>query len=217
MPNEYYLIDACSAYIEGKDAHYLAKEGYAVHYASSTGRKSDYTWHRLTTPEMLRMIKALKLSMDKAKFLKEHHIVAAFQELGRVYEYAVRSRWNVGEGIFNYNEHCETSLGSDIMSALAVELVQRGYRGLLLMEVMEVYMELQSKLDSQVNFPDARELLCKHFEELGFEIKSGAYRPLYKGRKTPAIMMGGALPRDIIQITEGSSEVIINKIFGELK
>lgn len=215
--SQHDLIDACSSYIESKDAHYLAKEGYAVHYESPTGRKSDYAWHRMTVPEMLRMIKAMKLSPKQAVALREHHLIAAFQELGRVYEYSVRTRHKAGEGIFNYLEHCETSLGDEAMSLLATEFISRGYRGLLLMEILGIFMQIQANLEASVTLPQARELLCKHFEMLGYEVRAASRRPLVNGRKTPALMQSGTVPSEIFAIGNTEANLIIQKISGELK
>jgi len=210
------LIDACIDYIEAKDAHYLAKEGYAVYYTSPTGRKSGYSWQRITVTEMLRVIKAVRLGIEQSVKLKEVHLVSAFQELGKVYEYAVRTRHKVEEGIFNYLEHCESSLDDEAMSLLSAELSSRGYKGLLLVETLDIFMTIQTKLDIGVTLPQARELLCKHFEMLGYEIKAGSRRPLVNGRKTPAIMLGGSLPRDIIEIGKVESALICKKIVGVL-
>ena len=74
------LIDVCTDYIKKKDCSYLAKEGMVVYYASLTGRKSDYMWHKLTITEALRIIRALKLDAKSASQLKEGHLISAFQE-----------------------------------------------------------------------------------------------------------------------------------------
>ena len=212
---DHELIDACSEYIESKNAHYLAKEGYAVYYHSPTERKSDYAWHRLTPTEMLRTIKALRLPVNMSVALKPHHLVAAFQELGRVYEYGVKSRHKVTEEVFNYLEHAKVSLGDELMCSLATELFSRGYKGLILVEVQGIFREMQEKLELNVKSPEARDLLCKHFELLGYEIKSGSKRPMVEGRKTPTLMLSGAMPRDVVSV-EGVKKTIITKIHGEL-
>jgi len=216
LTDSHDLIDACIAYVESKDAHYLAKEGYAVYYTSPTGRKAGYSWQRITITEMLRVIRAIRLSIDQSTKLKEPHLVAAFQELGRVYEYAVRTRHKVEEGIFNYLEHCESSLGDEAMSLLSAEMVSRGYKGLVLTEILGIFMQIQTKLDIGVTLPQARELLCKHFEMLGYEIKAGSRRPLVRGRKIPALMLGGARPRDVFEIGELETGLICSKIVGVL-
>jgi len=216
LTDSHDLIDACISYIESKDAHYLAKEGYAVYYTSPTGRKAGYTWQRITITEMLRVIRAVRLGIEQSTKLKEPHLVAAFQELGRVYEYAVRTRHKVEEGIFNYLEHCESSLGDEAMSLLSAEMASRGYKGLVLTEILDIFMQIQTKLDVGVTLPQARELLCKHFEMLGYEIKAGSRRPLVRGRKIPALMLSGARPRDVFEIGEVESKLIYKKIVGAL-
>ena len=216
MTDSHDLIDACIAYIESKDAHYLAKEGYAVYYTSPTGRKAGYSWQRITTTEMLRVIRAVRLGVDQSSKLKEAHLVAAFQELGKVYEYAVRTRHKVEDGIFNYLEHCESSLGDEAMSLLSAEMATRGYKGLVLTEILDTFMAIQEKLDIGMTLPQARELLCKHFEMLGYEIKAGSRRPLVNGRKIPAIMLSGSRPRDVFEVGEVESDLIYKKIVGVL-
>ena len=168
--------------------------------------------------ELLRLIKAVQLPQNKAIYLKEHHLLAAFQELGRVYEYGLKSPHAVADSIFNYTAHSETSIGDLIMSSLASELLARNYRGLLLMDVMNVANSLQQKLKSLLTFKETRECLCKHFEMVGYEVRAGANRPLFQGKKAPALMLGGALPRHIVPLRDTADlPAIINKIYGELK
>ena len=216
MTDSHDLIDTCISYIESKDIHYLAKEGYGVYYTSPTGRKSGYSWQRINAAEMLRVIRAVMLNVEQWTEIREKHLIAAFQELGRVYEYAVRTRHKVDEGIFNYLEHCESSLGDEAMSMLSAEMGSRGHKGLVLTEILNIFMRIQTKLDIGATLPQARELLCKHFEMLGYEIKAGSRRPLVRGRKIPALMISGARPRDVFEIGELESELICNKIVGVL-
>ena len=213
--SDYYLIDACSIYIDKKEMHYLAKEGHAVHYTSPTGRKSDYAWHKTTMPELLRLIKAVQLPQNKGIYLKEHHLIASFQELGRVYEYGVKSRHKVAEGVFNYLDFMDNSLGDVAMSMLVDECIQRNFKGMLLMELMDVFMLIQEKLSLSITFRDAREMLCKHFELAGYEVRAGARRPLVAGKKSPALMLAGALPSDIVFVRLVQN-TLTQKILNEL-
>mgnify|MGYP003668174398 FL=1 len=79
------LIDKAIEYIEAKNANYLAKEGQVVFFTSDSGRKSDEVWVKHSMTETIRIIRATRLSTDCE--LREHHVLAAFQELGRVFEY----------------------------------------------------------------------------------------------------------------------------------
>ena len=210
------LIDLCSYYIEDKDCSYLAKEGIIVNYMSFTGRKSDYMWHKHGILETLRIIKAMRLTADQAKELREHHLIAAFQELGRVYEFGVKSRHVVADGIFNYSHHSEMSLGDEAMSMLVEALQIEGLRGMIMGEVVELYNEIDRKLNLKLSTTEQRELMFKHFEGAGFIMKTGAHRPLISNRKQPAIMQEGVRPSEVLNLGSLLCSKIVNRIFGEL-
>jgi len=210
------LIDLCSIYIEDRDCSYLAKEGYIVNYMSTTGRKSDYIWHKHSITETLRIIRAMRLTSDQAQKLKEHHLIAAFQELSRVYEFGVKSRHVVADGIFNYSQHNEMSLGDEAMSMLVESLQIQGFRGLVMREVIELYNVIDDKLKLKLSTTEQRDLMYKHFESSGFIMKTGAHRPVINGRKQPAIMMEGTKPAEVLSIGIEVSKKVAAKIFGEL-
>lgn len=210
------LIDLCSGYINDKSCSYLAKEGYIVNYMSITGRKSDYVWHKHTISETLRIIRAMRLTSKQAKELKEHHLIAAFQELGKVYEYGVKSRHVVAEGIFNYSQHSEMSLGDEAMSMLVEALQMHELTALIMREVIDLYNVIDNKLKLNLGATEQRELMYKHFEMAGFIMKTGANRPLIDGRKQPAIMMAGTKPSEVITLPMEVMKKIVAKIYGEL-
>ena len=210
------LIDICSEYIEEKDCSYLAKEGVIVNYMSFTGRKSDYIWHKHTVAETLRIIRAMRLNSDQARELKERHLISAFQELERVYEFGVKSRHVVAKGIFNYSQHSEMSLGDEAMSMLVEALQIQGLRGLIMREVIELYNVIDDKLKLKLGSTDQRDLMYKHFEASGFIMKTGANRPVINGRKQPAIMMEGTKPSEVMELGIDIRKKIVAKIFGEL-
>ncbi len=210
------LIDKCSTYVEMKDCHYLAKEGVIVQYMSTTGRKADYTWHKQTILESLRIIRAMYLSPAQAKDLREHHLIGAFQELERVYEFGVKTRHSVNAGVFNYTAHAEMSIGDEAMSMLVEQLQMEGYVAVLLQEVISMFMTIDSRLKSGIRQTDQRELMLKHFESAGFIVKTAAQRPLFEGKKQGAIMMSHAKPRDIAMLDSVVQTRIIDKIYREL-
>ncbi len=210
------LIDQCTSFIDDKDCSYLAKEGVIVNYMSFTGRKSDYMWHKHNISETLRIIKAMRLTASQAKELKEHHLIAAFQELGRVYEFGVKSRHVVAEGIFNYSQHSEMSLGDEAMSMLVEALQIQGLRGMIMREVIELYNVIDDKLKLKLSTTEQRDLMFKHFEGAGFIMKTGAHRPVIDKKKQPAIMMEGTKPSEVLSISIEISKKIVAKIFGEL-
>lgn len=221
MPNDLdkadnELIDICSKYIEDKDCSYLAKEGHIVNYASTTGRKSDYIWHKMTIAEVMRIIRAMRLNTTQAKELREHHLIAAFQELGRVYEFGVKSRHATAQGVFNYSEHSEMSVGDEAMALLVESMQIQGFTAVLMNPVVELYDAIQNKLKLNLGSKDCRDLMFKHFETAGYVIKTGANRPLIDGKKQPAIMMNGTKPAEVVGIHEFEASKFIAKIYGEL-
>tara|TARA_R110000851_G_scaffold61962_2_gene142498 strand:+ start:1689 stop:2348 length:660 start_codon:yes stop_codon:yes gene_type:complete len=210
------LIDLCSTYIDDKDCNYLAKEGQIVQYMSITGRKSEYMWHKHTINEVLRMIRAIRLTTDQAKELREHHLISAFQEAGKVYEFGVKTRHATAEGIFNYSQHSEMSLGDEAMSLLVESLQLQGFTALLMGEIVELYNRVNDKLKLKLTATEQRDLMFKHFEGAGYVMKTGAHRPLIHGKKQPAIMMVGCKPAEVINIPTTVYNNLIAKVYGEL-
>lgn len=210
------LIDLCTAYIEDKDSHYLAKEGQIVRYFSTTGRKADFTWHKATISETLRIIKAMRCTTKQSQALKEHHLISAFQEVGRVYEFAVKTRHSVQSGIFNYSEHAEMTVGDEAMSLLVDSMLSQGFTAVLMKPVIELYDAINAKLKLNLTPTESRELMFKHFEASGYVVKTGAHRPLIDGRKQPAIMQAGTKPAQVVDVPIDIRNKVIAKIYGEL-
>ncbi len=208
------LIDICINFIEEKDFNYLAKEGQIVHFMSTTGRKSDYLWHKYTTVEILRILRAMKLSGDQAASLREQHLISAFQELDRVFEFGMKSRHKLAKGIFNYSANSEMSIGDEAMMMLVDILQRKGFLGLIMNEVVNLFNELVIKLKIKISPSEQRSLMYKHFESAGFIMKTGANRPLINKKKQPAIIYSGAKPSDVENIVDRSE--IISKIYREL-
>lgn len=210
------LIDLCTHYIEDKDSHYLAKEGQIVRYFSVTGRKSDFTWHKATTAETLRIIKAMRCNTIQATDLREHHLIAAFQELGRVYEFAVKTRHATQVGIFNYSEHAQMTVGDEAMSLLVDSMLAQGFTAILMRPIVDLYDAINAKLRLGLSPTECRELLYKHFEASGYVVKTGAHRPLIDGKKQPAIMQVGTKPSEVVDVPIEIHNKVLAKIYGEL-
>tara|TARA_R110000850_G_scaffold154244_1_gene277731 strand:- start:242 stop:901 length:660 start_codon:yes stop_codon:yes gene_type:complete len=212
------FIDMCSEHITGKDCHYLAKEGQIVYFASTTGRKSDFIWHKLTPTEFMRIIKAMHMSFVEAAFLKEGHLIAAFQELGRVYEYGVKSRHLVKEGIFNYSAHSESSVDDQIAIQMIASLERQGYVGLHLGDMVDLYQSIAEAMDNPVSSRTTMEIFRKHWEAAGWEVKTGSLRVLVGGRKIPAIIKQGHKPSDVCYVANTSvRNFILKEVLRELK
>tara|TARA_R110000744_G_scaffold208461_6_gene327164 strand:+ start:497 stop:1156 length:660 start_codon:yes stop_codon:yes gene_type:complete len=212
------FIDMCSEYITGKDCHYLAKEGQIVYFASTTGRKSDFIWHKLTPTEFMRIIKAMHMSFADAAFLKEGHLIAAFQELGRVYEYGVKSRHLVKEGIFNYSTHSDSSLDDQIAIQMIASLERQGYVGLHLSDMVDLYDSVAKALDIPVTSRVLMDLFRKHWEAAGWEVRTGSLRVLIGGRKVPVIIKQGYKPADVCFVNNPKvRNFIFKEVMRELK
>ena len=211
------LIDKAAEYIEAKDARYLAKEGLIVYYMSATGRKSDQVWVKHSMAETIRIIRATRLTTDCE--LRDHHVLAAFQELERVYEYGMSSRYGVAEGIFNYFEHSGASLSNQVATKLLEELQMNSFNAILLQDLHKMHDIILNKLGSDESVTDCRQVLQSVLESSGYEYRLGSRRPNYQGCKMSAAMMLGTKPRDIVDARLPNQTVssIIRRVHGELK
>ena len=209
------MIDKSISYIESKNAYYLAKEGLVVHYTSLTGRKSDQVWIKHSMSETIRIIKATRLSAGVE--LKEGHVLSAFQELSRVFEFGTRSRHTVEEGIFNYYTHSNLDMTSQVASGMADAFIMRGFLALLGNDVTELFQILLKKLDCFNNSLVERDSLLHIMDVSGYTYRSKSKRVVYMGNKVNAYMSHNSTPSQITQITSEISEQIIKQVYGELK
>lgn len=208
------LIDQACEYIEGKNAHYLAKEGQVVYFTSITGRKSDQVWVKHSMSETIRIIRATKLSTDLE--LREHHVLSAFQELGRVYEFGAKSRHSVAEGVFNYYTHSNTSLANQTAISLSDAMLMRGLVACKSSDVFDLYYKILSKLDSNEDKPQAKDNLLGVLCGAGYEYKYGSKRVLHLGKKVAVFMMPNTKPRQVVGLSKGMSAQIFDQVYGEL-
>ena len=123
---------------------------------------------------------------------------------------------SIVNGIFNYSEHSEMSLGDEAMSLLVESLQMQGFTALLMGEIVELYNRVNEKLRLKLTPTEQRELMFKHFESAGYVMKTGAHRPLIKGKKQPAIMMVGTKPIEVVNIPTTIYNNLIAKVYGEL-
>ena len=211
------IVDICNSYVEDKNVSYLAKEGLIVSYYSITGRQSDFMWHKMTVIEVLRIIKATRMTYEQSRELTEAHLITAFQELERVYEFGVKTRHSVVEGVFNYSQHADTDVGDDIMARIAEMLLIEGKTAVLVVSIMELFDKIQSRVKTDIGMRAGRELLYKYFETGGYIIRSGAYRPLVEGKKQVAAMMPGTKPASVVRLTQEELTRLASLIGEELK
>ena len=211
-----HLIDSCIKYIEDKNMFYLAKEGYAVYYCSFTGVKSDYTWTKVSVVQMLRTLRAIYLGLSHSPLLKEVHLITAFQELERTYEYSVSTSSKVVKGVFNYQEHSETKMVDHIMYIICNYCVDIGFEGVYVNQILDIYQEAATLLKAKPRAGEAFKLLLSNFEASGYETRTGIRRPTIDGKKTRVVLRYGGQPKDIVYISDITKGYIIQKIIDSL-
>jgi len=215
--NKNQYIDLVKDWVASRDGAYLAKENQIVYYESITGRKRDFKWVYLTPTEVVRIITVTRLSPDTHN-LKVEHLLAACQELERVYEYGVRSNLPVKQEVFNFYSEASTNVGEQVMEQLVKELSSEGYSAILIDIIEELYTDICGKLKVEVGVKERRDLLMKHFQDMGYEVKVGAYRPLVEGKKQKAVLMVGRKPKDIVTLLSKTVKYnIVTKIYGMLR
>jgi len=210
-------IDLASEWLSKRDAAYLAKENVIVYYASATGRKQDYQWITHTLVEVVRIIRATLMNPDDSdKKLQSKHIVAACQELDRVFEFAIKNKHDTKPEIFNYLKESGESMGDALVYLLSEELYTQGYKALLLNDVYLIIDQCILDLRIELSVTEERELVYKHFPTLGYQVRTGSSRPEFQGKKQNAIMLTTAKPREIIVLTDSIRSRIETKIVGAL-
>lgn len=191
------LIDVARDWVEKRNGAYLAKEDVIVYYASLTGRKSDFKWITLSLTQVVRIIRATLLSPANSGQLNTEHVIAACQELDRVFEFGMKSRHKLNPEIFNYLSEADMDMGDSIVSMLAEELYQRNYSGLLVLQVLGIIKNIAKNLDYNISDKEWRELIHKHFPTYGYELRTDQFRPQVDGKKQAAIMQPGTKPSEI--------------------
>lgn len=218
MNTEDKVLEACSDYVYKKEASLIASENKLVWYASLTGRKQDFQWHSLSLTEAVRAIRATRLSGEAANMIGINHLTQACQELGCVYEYAVKSvHAVVDDTVFNYHQMCDSPVEEMVCNALAAELATSNYTAMLHKEVTEVYNRILGKLKTSATMNEQRAYFQKCFPAHGYEMRMDAQRPQFEGRKQSAIMLPSARPSHIAHIDEATMVAIIAKVKGQVE
>lgn len=215
MQNNDY-IDVALEWLEQRKCSYLAKEDAVVYYMTPTGRESDYQWVHLSLAEVTRVIQATKLRPNHT--LTRQHVMCALQEMGRVFEFGVKTRHKVSQGILNYLTEAVQDMGDIIMRMCADELFQRGFLAFRMEEATELF-NLTKRILGVDNISEKSrvELMHKHYPAVGYEIRVDKYRPLIDGRKQSCIMMPGTKPRDVVHVGEAVITAAAKKIYGALR
>lgn len=207
------LVDICTSYIEAKNCYYLAKEGQIVYFASLTGRETDADWIKQTVTETLRIVRATRLASDEE--LRDFHLIQAFQELDRVYEFGMKSVYGSIDGVFNYSEMGGINILSAVCMSLTDVLMSRDITALTNGLALTLIRDVLRLVDPQViwNIVEVKDSMLKYFAEVGYDYRAGSRRPLVNGTKQNALMMSGTKPRDVVEI---SSHINLNAIVEEV-
>ena len=220
MPKTYHdLLDIAIGWVDARQGAYLAKENTIVYYSSLTGRASDYKWRSLTMSESCRIINATLLASNDAERVTENVLLTACQELGRVYEFGVKSHHKVGENIFNLLEEAKTSLPEEVMDTLAKECFRLNKFAMLHADVVHVFESVLTRLhyDDTCSPQERNQLLEKYFIGLGYVVKTTSQRVLFKGKKVAAIMTMNVKPSDISEFSIEETTWLVSRIVGSLK
>lgn len=212
-------IDLCSAWITKRGAAYLCKEDQIVYYTSHTGRKSDYQWVKLSLAEVTRIIRVTMQdnATETHSMVTPSHLITAAQELDRVFEFGVKSPYKVDSRLFNYLAEADQDIGDVAMELLANEILAAGYVAMFHQEVKALYLKITKMLVVPANNLTTAPLILKHFQALGYEVRSGKHRPQVEGKKQPCILFPQNFPRDVVHFTDAEKERISHKVYGALR
>jgi len=202
-------VDICIAYIEAKNASYLAKEGLIVYFASPTGREQDKDWQKMTLTETRRIISA-KYSIRE---VTDADIVQAFQELDRVYEFGMTSHYGTAEGIFNYSEQGGINMLSAVCMSATDVLMATDYTAITSGLVIGIVRDVMVKLGRSCEMTETKAAVLKYFTGVGYVYRSGSKRPLVRGSKQNTLMMSGTKPKDVVSY---ETCIYINDIVDEI-
>lgn len=215
------LVDICSEYILDKDASYLCREDCIVYFASFTGKEEDARYHKLKIREVVRIIKATRLNVKLQKELKGDHIITACQELGRVYDFGIRSGDMVAPHIFNYNvlpNSEDRSTYGIVMDGIAMEFKRLGYPCMKSKPILEIFYTVIGLLELPI--PLRREVIKElkgSFTRLGYVYRHGVNRLLHKGERFPGMLLAGHRPADLIEVTPSISKKIEKYVLKSTK
>lgn len=213
------MIDTCIKYIEKKNCFYLAKEDKIVYFASLTGRKVDSKWVKQTLQETLRVIRSTILTVDCTLEMK--HLLSAFQETSRVYEFGTHSRYKVVDGVFNYYDHSDMDIGDEAMRELVSELLKRDLTAVITTQATEMFNAIKDKLGVNIGAQESRTLQVKHFEIAGYISRTKALRPSVRinsnnRSKINALMFPGVKPIALVELSDKVMNEIVTASYKSL-
>jgi hypothetical protein len=213
-------VDTCITWIEAKGASYLAKEDLIVYYSSPTGRKSDYKWFKLKTTEVLRTIRAYNLSPTEQDKLKRSHLITAFQELGRVYEYGDNCAYDTLPTVYNYIKEAGMTLPDAVAHGIASSLSSHGMLTVVQEDVLFIFTNILRKLkECKMRSRDMAGCLEEPMKTFEYVPRVGNSRIRIKGgtdKKVSAYMKFGTTPKDVHYLSSEVKWWCINKVYGEL-
>lgn len=194
---------------------YLAKEDIITYYTSDTGLASDYRWVKLSMAEAKRIIHATLLDPDGLVY--SSHLLQAFQEEARVYEYGVSTPRETKPTVFNYMLNTETSMADTAAQMVAEEFLSSNFTAVYYSSVRSALAQVGGRLTLNLNTKDVSHLLHKHMANSGYVMRTGVNRPVVGGKKVSACMLPGTLPGQLIELDRETVRNMAIKIYGALK
>lgn len=184
-------IDICVNYLTNLDAHYLCIDNVITYHCSYTGSDLDAKWQRITLDEARRLI------TYKFQPVSINDIIAALQEMDRVYDTAVESDYDTLPTILNLNSKSIASKEEKIIETMFRAMLNQGTMFLTAGE----YIEILDKLNCINNIGATRNRVSyirKYCRRNGFMFREGATRmKLDAFNKVTMICREGVKPPDI--------------------
>ena len=87
----------------------------------------------------------------------------------------------------------------------------------MLRELESIITDLEIALNAESLFVDRRAKIENHFENNGYQVKTGSMRPLFGNRKMGAVVKIGSYPSELVNLTSAMQTDIFNRIKRELK
>ena len=214
--NSTNLIDKAVAWVSERDGAYLAKENVITYYASLTGRASDFTWHEMNLAEVVRVIKATRLTHDSE--LNQNHIIAACQELGRVYEFGVKNMHDTIPSIFNYYKEARMTIEDSVMEFIIDECMHLNFVAMLYADIVTIFDKVVSQLGGpEIHAKYRNRIAQKYMNRHNYTLRIGDQRVKYQGKLTQAVLLVGHKPSEIVNMDVINTKHIITKAYGALK
>lgn len=215
---DYGLVNLCRKWVEDKDASYLAQENVVLWFAKDVGLLKQSRWKKIKPREALRIISACSTDIEYALGIKEEHLIKAFQELGRTYEYGIRSQTFKANNVFNYTKHKPSETVDIIASDIAAHLEITGCRIVMQRDLIDIMIAvlglLKERIKSKKVFSEA---LTKALTEVNLYPRLEDNRVRINGKLTAAYVGFGAKPAECVELSKECKKALVAAIYEEIR